>query len=126
MHYSASLRRRPRRRDPLAPSPACAEILGSHIRSARLRDGRSLEELAPGAGVDRGRVGGDRTRPAADRLGAGPVAGHGARSWPLLDALSVQALDQGLAEVAVPEARAMLPALAFATHNRISSSPEGR
>jgi Helix-turn-helix domain len=29
----------------------CAEILGSHIRSARLRDGRSLEKLAPSAGL---------------------------------------------------------------------------
>jgi hypothetical protein len=30
---------------------ACAEILGGHIHSARLRDGRSLEELAPQAGL---------------------------------------------------------------------------
>lgn len=30
---------------------ACAEILGYHIRSLRLLDGRSLEELAPKAGL---------------------------------------------------------------------------
>ncbi len=30
---------------------ACAEILGQHIRSLRLQDGRPLEELAPGAGL---------------------------------------------------------------------------
>jgi len=29
----------------------CAEILGGHIHSARLRDGRALEELAPKAGL---------------------------------------------------------------------------
>lgn len=30
---------------------ACAEILGQHIQAARLRDGRSLEEVAPLAGL---------------------------------------------------------------------------
>jgi transcriptional regulator with XRE-family HTH domain len=42
-------------RQALRPSPvnpqACAEILGRHIRSARLRDGRPLEEIAPLAGL---------------------------------------------------------------------------
>lgn len=48
MSYAASLR------DPrhvAHQAQACAEILGYHIRSLRLRDGRPLEELAPKAGL---------------------------------------------------------------------------
>ena len=48
MSYAASLR------DPrhvAHQAQACAEILGYHIRSLRLQDGRCLEELAPKAGL---------------------------------------------------------------------------
>jgi hypothetical protein len=45
----SSLHLAPRRS---TPSPLlCARLLGEHIRAARLRDGRPLEELAPGAGL---------------------------------------------------------------------------
>jgi hypothetical protein len=46
--YAASLR------DPrhvANHAQVCAEALGAHIHSARLQDGRSLEELAPQAGL---------------------------------------------------------------------------
>jgi len=38
-------------RDVAHHAEVCARILGSQIRSTRLRDGRSLEELAPKAGL---------------------------------------------------------------------------
>ena len=45
----SSLHLAPRRS---TPSPLlCARLLGEHIRSARLRDGRPLEEIAPMAGL---------------------------------------------------------------------------
>lgn len=51
MYYdsaAATVRRPPR---PVVPSQICAEIFGEHIRTFRLRDSRSLEELARQTGL---------------------------------------------------------------------------
>jgi hypothetical protein len=51
MHYDSAVAtvRRPQR--PVVPSQLCAELLGSHIRTFRLRDRRSLEELIHQTGL---------------------------------------------------------------------------